>query len=160
MPHLDWTSLGSTSPQTWALLALGVAVATLIFLAGWQVIVRAARPRQVPHTRGPESDLPGFHSDRRATQLRGGNPVEVDVADGADLPRPAWVVDRSYGGLCLRVSHPFAENSVVRVRPRGATSTPWTQLRVRSCHPDNAVEWTLHCQFLQTPNWGVLHQFG
>jgi hypothetical protein len=157
MPDLHWTSLESTSPQTWATLALGVAVATLIFLAGWQMIVRASRRRAA---RAPEHELPGFHSDRRATPRRVGNPVEVDVAGAADAPQPAWVVDRSYGGLCLRVNQPFAEDSVVRIRPRGATSTPWTPVRVRSCHPDTTVEWTLHCQFIQTPNWGVLHQFG
>jgi hypothetical protein len=140
---LPWTSLDPAAPQTWALLGLGVAVTTLIFLAGWQVRVRASRRRRA--ARPPQDDLPASHSDRRATPRRRGNPVEVELSAGAAGTRPAWVVDRSYGGLCLRVGQPFAENSVVRVR---------------SCHPDNPAEWSLHCQFLRTPNWGVLHQFG
>ena len=158
MPDLPWNSPDPAAPQTWALLGLGVAVATLIFLAGWQTAARGARRRRA--ARPYAEDLPGLHSDRRSSPRRRGNPVEVDGDGGADLPQPAWVVDRSHGGLCLRVSQPFAENSVVRVRPRGAASTPWTPVCVRRCHPDNAVEWTLHCQFIQTPNWGVLHQFG
>ena len=73
---------------------------------------------------------------------------------------PAWVLDRSQGGLCLLVEQPVAVDCVLKVRPRTSNDpTHWVEVIVRSCRAVG-IQYEIGVQFQQIPNWNLLLQFG
>jgi hypothetical protein len=150
----------------WLIPAVGVAVACFAFVAGKLLLAprRAAPPPAPAPPPGPAPEdvfLHGSTRERRAAPRRRGNSVEVFFAPNpSQEPLPAWVVDRSVGGLCLTLEQPVKQGEVWHVRPRKAPdSTPWTAVEVRSCKPDEGT-WEVGCRFLQTPQWNVMLLFG
>jgi hypothetical protein len=105
--------------------------------------------------------LHGSASDRRAAPRRKGNSVEVVLTAGEEKPPVhGWVIDRSVGGLCLMVEHPFEEGMTPNVRPRNCPDiTPWTPIEVRSCRAQGS-DWEVSCRFLKSPPYNVLLLFG
>src|SRR5439155_4106768 len=104
----------------------------------------------------------GSASEQRRTNRRGGNPVEVQLADPQ---RPghvvqAWVVDRSMGGLGLTLGQAVSPGTLLTVRPASApAATPGIEMEVRSCR-QLKDDWELGCQFVKTPTWAVMLLFG
>jgi hypothetical protein len=71
-----------------------------------------------------------------------------------------WVMDRSAGGLCLKVPRAVPVGSFWKVRPREAPrTTPPVRVEVKTCVPLGG-EWKLNCQFEKTPSYAVLLMFG
>lgn len=71
-----------------------------------------------------------------------------------------WVVDRSVGGMCISVDHEIEPGTHLKVRPANVPApAPWVDLRVQSIRPQDGT-WDLGCEFLRTPTWEVLLQFG
>jgi hypothetical protein len=141
---------------TWAIPALGCVVCGLAFVLGRRFLFKA------PLNPSPDDEtfLKGVTTERRATARRKGNAVEVFLSDEVSEPIPAWVVDRSMGGLCVIVDRPLTEGVTLKIRPRTAPTTmPWTPVLIKSCRPD-AGQWEVGCQFTRTPNWNELLQFG
>jgi len=108
-------------------------------------------------------DAPGkeTHGERRATPRRR-KQLAALVADIDALaePRRAWIVDRSLGGLCLAVENPVEPGTLLRVRAAAAPlRMPWVQISVRHCRSKGDI-WHLGCEFVRTPSWDVLMQFG
>ena len=71
---------------------------------------------------------------------------------------PGWVVDRSVGGMCIEVDHELEIGATLRVR-RFEGEHPWVDVRVQS---QRLIEssWHLGCQFVRSPSWEALMQFG
>ena len=91
-----------------------------------------------------------------------GPAMEILVADENDKenPRIGWVTDRSTSGLCLLLSEPVYEGTVLHILPNNATSTtPWSQVQVKNCR-QNGINWEVGCEWVQVPTWGVMLQFG
>jgi len=112
----------------------------------------------------PEYDpfVQGSASEQRGAFRRGGNPVEILIADTRHNGRPqrGWILDRSMGGLCLAVNEAMAEGSLLTVRTANAPpTTPWVEIQVKSCR-QRKDDWELGCQFLKTPPWAVMLLFG
>jgi hypothetical protein len=104
----------------------------------------------------------GSATEQRRAHRRGGNPVEVLLAEqNSNTPTwRGWVVDRSVGGLCLCVPEEIPEGTLIRAMPVNApTITPWTELEVRSCRATGDGH-ELGCQFVRQPPWSVLLLFG
>ena len=99
--------------------------------------------------------------ERRATPRRR-KQIAALVADvnGMQDPSRAWIMDRSLGGLCLAVEEPREDGTLLRVRAASApTRMPWVDVSVRHCRQKGDV-WELGCEFVRTPTWDVLLQFG
>jgi hypothetical protein len=153
----------------WGVPMIGVAAAGLTFLVGRAVLSR--RQATGAPTKGPATAAPSLPADdpfvfgstfeRRTAARREGNPVEVTIADPAGgEPLHGWVLDRSVGGLGLRMEVAVPVGMVLNVRPRKAPKlVPWTELEVKSCR-QNGTTWEVGCQFVQTPPWSVLVLFG
>jgi hypothetical protein len=148
----------------WVVPVFGAAVAALALLLFR--LFFAANPRLVAvpskARRSLASDpfLEGSFRERRSAPRRSGNEVDVELDDPDEVlpPLPAWVVDRSVGGLRLSVECPVAEGKVLRVRARGPAAR-WVPIEVRSCQP-NGNRWEVGCQFLKNPSYVVLITFG
>ena len=162
---LDPTALGA-----WGVPAIGLVATGLAFAVGFAVLNRragrasraAAAPGPAEPPANPDPFVQGSTSERRTALRRVGNLVAVSVtdADGQGLPVDGWVADRSVGGLCLRLDAPVGVGTLIKVRPRDASSViPWTQVEVKSCRQEGSG-WEVGCQFLRTPPWSVLLLFG
>jgi hypothetical protein len=92
---------------------------------------------------------------RRKKQLK----VHVCAAEAEAEPNTGWIVDRSIGGLSLSYGAEQAVGAVLRVRPAASPKTPWVQIEVTSCRPEENA-WLLGCRFLRNPSYSVLLQFG
>jgi PilZ domain len=121
----------------------------------------APRPAEAPADVPLENFLGGVTQDRRALPRRKGNTVEVQLSDGSERPPVnGCVIDRSQGGLRVLVDEPFAEGTVLKIRPTGGgVTTPWTDATIRSCRRDG-IQYELGLRFDQMPNWNQLLQFG
>jgi len=143
---------------------LGAALVALTFLVFRLFFVGKPRGVVVPAKakRGLTSDpfLEGSVQERRSAPRRSGNEVDVELDDPDEVlpPLPAWVTDRSVGGLRLSVECPVAEGKLLRVRARGPAAR-WVPIEVRSCQP-SGNRWDLGCQFLKNPSYDVLMTFG
>jgi hypothetical protein len=160
---LDWTTL-----PAWAAPAIGVASAGLTFAFGAAVFARRRRPAVLPTpdpaagAASPDPFLQGSKSERRSAHRRQGTCVEALVKEGDDTAHalPCWVVDRSVGGLGLRMETAVTAGAVLRVRPRDALPViPWTEVEVKSCR-QQGDSWEVGCKFVRTPPWSVLLLFG
>jgi hypothetical protein len=150
--------------NAWAGPAIGILATLLIFLLGLLLLGRRAgvvrQALQLSSNHDPFLD--GSTNERRAWARRGGNPVEVHIATEATkaTPNSATIVDRSMGGLRLRLNQPMDEGVVLCVRPVNAsTLVPWTDIEVKSCVP-REKEWEIGCCFVRPPPWSVLLLFG
>jgi hypothetical protein len=100
------------------------------------------------------SDRRSWPRRKRAIQV-----VLQDVGGHRD-PFPAWIMDRSMGGLGLSVDEPIEEGTVLRVRRAAApTDVPWVDVQVKSVRIKEST-WELGCQFTRSLTWDVLMQFG
>ncbi len=91
------------------------------------------------------------NSDRR---------VVLQDAAGEDDPFPAWIMDRSIGGLGLSVDQPLEPGTVLRVRRATApTDVPWVDIQVKSVRIKENT-WEVGCQFTRSHSVDVLLQFG
>src|SRR5439155_18401512 len=62
---------------------------------------------------------------------------------------PAWIFNRSDGGLGLSVSEAVEPRTVLSLRPTCASDTaPWTRVEVTHCRT-RGDSWTLGCQVLE-----------
>jgi hypothetical protein len=150
-------------------LVLGLGSATLgAWLGAAQR--RAAEKATLPCRRGHSGRRPslsgpltyGSASERREGFRRRGGRVKVRLADASakDDQCTGWIIDRSTGGLCLRVQSRLEEGAVVRVRPVHAPGRmPWVQVEVKSCRECNDG-WVVGCQFVCRPSWDVMLHFG
>ena len=74
-----------------------------------------------------EGDRRSWPRRKRAIQV-----VLQDAAGHRD-PFPAWIMDRSMGGLGLSVDEPIEEGTFLRVRRAAApTDVPWVDVQVKS----------------------------
>ena len=87
-------------------------------------------------------------AERRATVRFDGGPTRVSVRAGFDpiLWVRADVLDRSVGGLRLRVRRPHPVGSALTVRLRADGRRTWYATVVRYCRPVGD-EWELGCEF-------------
>lgn len=149
----------------WAVPAIGLVAAGLTFAVGVVVAGRRRVPPPRPKVAAPAEPDPfveGSKSERRLAVRRQGSLVAVLVADadGKGTPAEGLVADRSVGGLCLQLPAAVAPGTLLSVRPRSAPPiVPWTQVEVRSCRQEGAA-WEAGCQFVRTPPWSILIQFG
>lgn len=121
-------------------------------------------PGQQPLVPSPGTNRPNSRAvvERRAVPRRKGKSVKVHVSDAGVIsePRPGWVIDRSRRGLCLVVSEPVAEGTVLSVRAVDAPdTTPWAQVEVTNNRP-KGNRWALGCRFTSDLPWSVLLLFG
>jgi hypothetical protein len=114
----------------------------------------------------PESDEgvdlpvdPGTLPERRACRRRPGHPISVDILTADDVcgPAPAWVVDRSIGGLGLWADDAEQVGALLRVRATGASEG--ALVVVKHCKSERS-SWRLGCQFVGRVPWPLLRQFG
>lgn len=86
--------------------------------------------------------------------------VVLQDAGGEGDPFPAWVMDRSLGGLGLSVDQPLEEGTMLRVRRRNAPpDVPWVEIQVKSVRIKETT-WEVGCQFTRSLTFDVLMQFG
>jgi hypothetical protein len=153
----------------WSVLVIGIGIAGLAFMVGRALLGRGKvlslprtssdRAATAPTTSDPF--LYGSNSERRTASRREGNMVEIAIADPAGgEPLRGWVLDRSVGGLRLRLPAAVPVGIVLSVRPHNAPKlVPWTLLEVRGIRQEGKV-WEAGCKFLKTPPWSVLMLFG
>ncbi len=155
------TNVLSLLRETWQILVIGFATASLAFLVGWTAS-RRRQAKEAARAEGADPFTSGGSNERRNALRRGGHPISVEMNDpDAKLPQQlGYVVDRSVGGLCLMTPNAIPVGSVWKVRPCNAPRTTLAvQVEVKSC---TAVEneWKLGCQFARTPSYAVLLMFG
>jgi hypothetical protein len=88
----------------------------------------------------------------------------VEVLIAAKLPgqepAKAVVVDRSRGGLCLSLSQPAAEGTILRLRVASlADDMEWVEVEVKHCRRTKQ-RWLVGCKFVQDLPWTVVLMFG
>lgn len=156
----------------WGIVGIvGVIVAAIAFGVGWFLINRrrarlrelAAHARDWKDKASPQDAFRyGMGMARRKSVRLSGNQIPVRVCpDGiVESPLEGWVVDRSQGGLRLRVPEPIPVGVVLRVRCLNAPeSLPWAELQVKNAR-DKQTYWEVGCQFLNNPGEEVLRSFG
>ena len=92
--------------------------------------------------------------ERRQSPRRWGDPIEVLLRPELTTPEPArgWVKNRSAGGLCISVSQPVPEGTILEVRfSLAPTTIPWVQAQVKGCRSVTG-RWILHCQYVGIPS--------
>ena len=147
--------------ETWQILAIGFATASLAFLAGWTTL-RKRKPKEEAPAKAADPFAQGANSERRTAARRGGHAISVDMHDPDDklTGQQAYVLDRSVGGLCLMAPSAVPIGSVWKVRPCNAPrTTPPVRVEVKSCSAVDQ-EWKLGCQFEKTPSYATLLMFG
>lgn len=155
---LDWLP----GFETWGIVGIG-ALATM--LAFWLGRLTAGKPPvQEEIYYEPEMDpfSVGSPAEKRASARRSGNPIEIYLAARERIhpPMHAWVVDRSIGGLRIRVEQQVASGTILRARPRQAPpGAPWVEIEVKSCSRDG-TDWQIGCAYLQPPSWSIQLLFG
>jgi hypothetical protein len=110
----------------------------------------------------PAPVRPLSRAERRATPRRKGNPISVQITNGARTTDAVqgWVVDRSTGGLRLLVDEAVPAGTLLHVRPAKVHAKfPWVQVRVKNCYPERR-SWSLGCQFVNKMSWEELQHFG
>jgi hypothetical protein len=101
-----------------------------------------------------DSDRRSWPRRKRAIQ------VILQDAGGEGDPFPAWIMDRSIGGLGLSVDQPLEPGTILRVRrATAATDVPWAEIQVKSVRIKENT-WEVGCQFTRSHSVDVLMQFG
>jgi hypothetical protein len=110
-----------------------------------------------------ESPSPSPKADReRRSWPRRKRAIQVVLQDigGEGDPFPAWIMDRSMGGLGLSVDQPIEEGTILRVRRALAPAEiPWVEVQVVSARIKENT-WELGCQFTRSLSLDMLMQFG
>ncbi len=150
---------------------VGIVVAIVAFVVGWFLINRRrARLRELARQAGEWKDKAspqdsfryGMGMARRKSVRLSGNqiPVLVTFDGSADSPWDGWVLDRSQGGLRLKVPQSVEIGCILRVRTlQGASSLPWAEVQVKNAR-EKQESWELGCQFVGEPSPEVLRSFG
>ena len=122
----------------------------------WRTVLNDFGPFDPPFAPRPATNQtnaePANPVDRRRSQRRSGKSTAVLITDfsenESDSPIPAWVLNRSDGGLALLSPAAIPPGTTFKVRPSAARETVgWTDLEVRGCRA-LARTWLLHCQFV------------
>jgi len=119
----------------------------------------ASRPDGVLLSSSPSSER---DSGERRSWPRRKRAIQVVLQDaaGEEDPFPAWIMDRSIGGLGLSVDQPLETGTVLRVRRATApTDVPWVDIQVKSVRTKENT-WEVGCQFTRSHSLDVLMQFG
>lgn len=168
-----------TDPHYWAGIATAMSAGVAVYLARRflprQEAVSAAPPGLAPGpSPGPPpqpllSDscadywetLTSPNGDRRGHPRRGGSPIQVQLlGPRGNQARPAYVLDRSKGGLRLLVEAPVPIGTALRARTADAPdNVPWVKMNVRWCST-NEDRHEIGCQFTEQPPGHVLLLFG
>lgn len=142
-----------------ALIVLATALMVTLLVVG-----RRQKGLRLPKLKEADAGLAvgATASNRRNSLRRDGPAVEVVVQSPAFTggEAPAYVVDRSTGGLRLALATGLAAGTALQVRAKHAPdTTPWVTVLVRSCRPSEE-HFELGCEFEKTPPWNVLLLFG
>jgi PilZ domain len=141
-----------------ALIVLATALMVTLL-----VVSRRNKGLRLPKIKSSEAGLAvGGTASNRRNSLRREGTVEVVVQSPAFTggEAPAYVVDRSTGGLRLALATGLAAGIALQVRAKHAPdTTPWVTVLVRSCRPTEG-HFELGCEFEKTPPWNVLLLFG
>jgi hypothetical protein len=141
---------------------VGLVVVVAIRLFHHSAPAAVAAPPEAKPASEFDPFVQGSASEQRGAHRRTGNPVEVHIRlPKAEQPQlHGYVMDRSTGGLCLRVDQPVQPGTMLHVRPVNAPPiTPWVEIEVKSSR-QTQDGWELGCQFLRTPPWALLLMFG
>jgi hypothetical protein len=146
------------------ILVLGLASAAL---GAWLALRQSSPIRLRVHRRAAQQLVVGpltygSASERRDGFRRKGGRVKVRLAGpgASEEPCIGWVVDRSPGGLRLRLRARLEKGAVVSIRPVHAPERlPSVQVEVRSCRPGDGG-WEVGCRFVRRPSWDVMLHFG
>jgi PilZ domain len=145
------------------LLPALIVLATALMVTLLVVSRRQKAGLRLPKIKSSEVGLAvGGTASNRRTSLRREGTVEVLVQSPAFTggEAPAYVVDRSTGGLRLALATGLATGTALQVRAKHAPdTTPWVTVLVRSCRPSEG-HFELGCEFEKTPPWNVLLLFG
>jgi hypothetical protein len=109
----------------------------------------------------PANETSGEGEDRRSWPRRK-RAIQVMLQDagGEGDPFPAWIMDRSIGGLGLSVDQPIEPGTMLRVRrPTSPPDIPWVEIQVKSVRIKETT-WDIGCQFTRSLTFDVLMQFG
>ncbi len=160
-PELAWGIAG----------IVGVVVAIVAFVMGWFLIHRRrARLRELAAQAGEWKDQAsaqdsfryGMGMARRKSVRQSGNqiPVLVTFDGNPESPWDGWILDRSQGGLRLRIPQSVKIGTILRVRAVQTLDTlPWVEVEVKNAR-DKQEYWEAGCQFLADPPKDVLRSFG
>jgi hypothetical protein len=157
---------------TWLCVAIGAGCAFVVY---WWINRVAARPLAAAVSATAPTEEPpapawsqrdpfvhGSAQEKRRSIRRKGNPVTVLVSDAKAEAPPARgsVLDRSHGGLRLRVAETVQPGTILSIRAAHVgDAVPWVQLEVRTCTRDDAG-WELGCQYVKAPPSSVQWLFG
>jgi hypothetical protein len=115
-----------------------------------------------PNSSSASSSSSSSEGDERRSWPRRKRAIQIIVQDaaGAGDPFPAWVMDRSVGGLGLSIDQPVEEGTILRVRRPGSTKdVPWVEVEVKSVRIKETT-WEIGCQFTRSLTFDALMQFG
>lgn len=145
------------------LLPVLIVLATALMVT-LLVVGRRQKGLRLPKLKDADAGLAvgATASNRRNSLRRDGPAVEVVVQSPAFTggSAPAYVVDRSTGGIRLALATGLAAGTALQVRAKHAPdTTPWVTVLVRSCRPSEE-HFELGCEFEKTPPWNVLLLFG
>jgi hypothetical protein len=150
--------------QAWVTPLVGLAFTGVTLLVGRAVL--HARRQSALAAQDSQKLLDPFDfgsaSERRASARRTGKLLKVLISSVNGNPEAleGCILDRSMGGLCVALPRPVNLDAVLSVRAADASeSTPWVEVSVRRCAAKDD-QWEVGCQFVRTPPWGVLLQFG
>jgi len=150
---------------------VGVVVALVAFVFGWILINRRrARLRELAAQAGEWKEVAspedafryGMGMARRKSVRLSGNQIPVHVSPDGTLASAweGWILDRSQGGLRLRVPEAIPIGVVLRVRCLNASEgLPWVEVQVKNSREKDG-QWEIGCQFLSEPPRDVLQSFG
>ncbi len=111
---------------------------------------------------GPNAFEESSFGDRRNSLRREGQPVHVHLASPAfhGSTRDGLVMDRSTGGLRIRLDSAVAPGTAIQILATNAPdTTPWVTAIIRNCKPVDR-QYEIGCEFESTPPWNVLLLFG
>jgi hypothetical protein len=123
------------------------------------VSTSAEVPANPPQTQPAETPAP---IQERRSWPRRKKMLQVLVQDAGqeNPPLPAWIVNRSLGGLCLSIDQPIEVGTILRVRqPSAPADIPWVEVQVMRLQAKENT-WELGCQFTRALTWDLIMQFG
>jgi PilZ domain len=150
---------------------VGIVVTIVAFLVGWVLINRRrARMRELAAQAGEWKEVTspqdtfryGMGMARRKSVRLSGNQIPVHVSPDGTLESAweGWILDRSQGGLRLRVPEPIPVGVVLRVRCLNEPENlPWVEVQVKHTREKDQT-WEIGCEFLAEPPGDVLQSFG
>jgi hypothetical protein len=97
--------------------------------------------------------------ERRCWARRKGNPVPVSLNLTGVEPLEGWVMDRSPGGLGLRVDQQMHPGEALKIRSNRAHTAAWIDVEVCYCNPDGA-SYRVGVKVLRELSYLDIQQFG